>query len=900
MDWQQIYDYLKTLALFKDWPPTDLTRLAKMVEVARFEANAVIFTPTHPADDAYIVYEGLVRQSVRDERGVEWWARTRKRGDAIAQQAMFRGEGHASTAVAQSACVLLHIKAADLAWVLTKHPEIRKQFQTDVAARLRSIPLLRSLKDPQIERLAISSEVKKFKSGEQICQANSPDGALWIIDRGQVEISEQAQTWLGSGKVEAVDPGPAVVANQGFRQLPQILTAGNWFVGGLVKVPHQLVVSARAKTEAQLLRIEADQLELMEDLTRNLEDFRTQLRKRLDLPAQLQNCLRTGDAFAGLSERHWQELAAIAGWEHIPADVDVVKQGDRGAKLYVLVEGQAEVRSNDEKGNELPRHQMKPAANCSFGRPSLLANERYPETVRARLSDDRRGSLIDGSDWLTLQRDDLRYVIAQDPSLWHDTALRQALVEEREDKQFDWQEKEETIEYFGRQHPIVLWLRIAALFLIGYSVAGVLWLIDSNSSALTLSVQAYTMGMLAYFVLTLPWFVVDYLNDYYVITNRRIMRRDRVIFLYEQREEAPLERVQDVTQSTTLIAKIFNYGNILIRTAGQTGDIKFTRARNPESVVEIIRSLQRQTTAGVKAEQREQQRNVLLKGLKLRLLAEPPARVLPEGTQPAIQRSPVQSFFYWLGTPWRALKNGFKKFFDKLNELWLALLPTNARNKILKERADKTKKQAEAKKYMVTYRKHPIFLLKTAIIPIVSLIVIILLTAFTEFEIHLQQAPPWVRIPMFVFIGVCLFWLWFRWENWRNDKYILSQTHITYVYALPLGLFERSTQAEWEKVQNASLEVPNFWANLFNYGTVVAETAAASGNITFLNVPYPREVQQEIFNRLEEFRQTKKAQELAGQQAALSDTLGIFHELLQETIQRSQRAAPGSPPDTQS
>ncbi len=146
---------------------------------------------------------------------------------------------------------------------------------------------------------------------------------------------------------------------------------------------------------------------------------------------------------------------------------------------------------------------------------------------------------------------------------------------------------------------------------------------------------------------------------------------------------------------------------------------------------------------------------------------------------------------------------------------------------------------------------------------------------------------------------ICFFWLWFRVENWRNDKYILTKTHITYIYKVPLGLYERRRQAEWEKVQNANYVVPGLWANLINFGTVVVETASVEGKFEFENIGSPRKVQQEVMLRLGLTRANQAQRAREQQQTALSETLEIYNELIQDWAARNQWVGAPPPPGVQ-
>jgi uncharacterized membrane protein YdbT with pleckstrin-like domain len=59
--------------------------------------------------------------------------------------------------------------------------------------------------------------------------------------------------------------------------------------------------------------------------------------------------------------------------------------------------------------------------------------------------------------------------------------------------------------------------------------------------------------------------------------------------LFEDRREAPLGVIQNVNATApNLIARIFGYGNVLIETAGQTGNFTFDHVPDPDQVQRIV------------------------------------------------------------------------------------------------------------------------------------------------------------------------------------------------------------------------------------------------------------------------------------------------------------------------
>lgn len=893
--WEEIYEFFKTRPLMGTWPPAELEKLARAIEVMRVPARTPVFEARDQADDAWIIYAGQVRQSVASSQGDEWWHRTLLQGDFFTQQALFRGASYASAATAERDSVLLHISAATLSELLVKHPNLWSIFYTNTAARLQAIPLLRSLDDIQIERLSVAATEHTLEAGDVICAADQAEGFLYIIDWGQVRITEQMQTELsGGGRLIVTDATPEVVQGQGFAELPHLLTAGNYFVGGRVSIPHQASVSAVAATRVSLISLAGTYLEQLEQ---RFSDVHYMLRHRLAIAARLEQALKNEPLFADLSAEHWAALETIASWEHVPSNLDVTRQGQIGSKLYVLAAGAALVRATDDSGRERPRHYSRVGVKDYYGVNALLHGDRHDATVRSMVDKDPSGEALDGTDWLTLQHDDVLYLLESNSELWQHTRLWQEIREKPKiAKQYTWQEDDEEIVLFKRRH--VLWLILRLLVVFGgvYLSYAAIVLLDSVMGRVEMTPASYALVAVLLLGLPLTWFVVDYLNDYYIISNKRVMRQARVLLVYENRQTAPLERIQDVTSRASIFGKIFNYADLDISTAGM-GVISFDNVPNPTEVETTIRRLQGAAKAGEAAEERENLRNKILAKLKMRLIPSIPDRVLPEGMTAPQPVSRWRHAWDRATTPWRRFRRWLRSRPEAIYMALIGLLPKDSQERMLAERRQRRRAKPEPAEDDIVYRKHPWFLLKAAAIPLAVIGISVVLVIFTEFSIQsLRQFSQPIAVAYVVFLAICIFWLWFRIENWRNDVYILSKTHISYVYKIPLGLFERRRQAEWDKVQNANYVVPGLWANLINYGTVVVETASVEGRFEFLNIGNPRMVHKEIMMRIGLTRAAQSRRERERQQAALSDTLEIYNELIQDWTIRNQQVGAPPPP----
>lgn len=869
----EIESFLHTLPRVSAWTERDIRWLANNVSQVELPEGTSVFAGSTESDDAFFVYTGQVRQFIADKTGKEWWFRTCTRGSVLVQERLFRGEGYATQAIAETRSILLEVHASTLNELLTRHPELWELLRSSSAFRLQGIPILRALEDSQIEILASTVDAVEFKAGETICTRDDSEGHLWIIDWGQVRVVERGTVGVDSGgrgvvydQDQSSAPGP----------LPVILTAGNYFASGMLSIwnlPYLETMTVVAQTNVRLLKI--GHL-VVDRLATGITDVRAQLRQHVDLRQRMMDALGKDDLFRGLDEQHWDDLLSITGWEHVPANLDVVRQGEEGNKLYVLAAGTAHVYARDVSGGEMPQYLLSKGVHDFFGIHALLSGDRYTATVRSTQSPLPDDTILDGSDWLTLQQDDLEYLVRSNRARWEHTTLGITVLKGPVGKEYSWLKQDEDVILVTRRHTIWLWLRVFVAFAVSYGIVALLSLV-ARLFKLEISMIVYLLTLLTPLILMLTWYVVDYFNDYYVVTSRRVVRRDKILFLSENRVDALIERVQDTVLHTRLIGKILNFGDLVISTAATGGEIRFSMVPDPLRVKNLVTNLQDKRKAFAQAEERENLRHLMLKKLNIRLIPIYPQRVLPEGTALPVHVSPVALFFKRLFDPFRRFFRWVLRF-PWTAYIWvISLVSKRAGEELRKERAAKKHATGETDPETAVYRKHPWFLIRAAAIPIATLIVTAVVVLIPGQVVLDSGIPPVLQGGLVGWVVICLFWLWWRVENWRNDKYILTRLHIIDIYALPLNIREEVKQAEWDKVQNASFLIPYFWANLLDFGTVTVETASTFGNFEFIHVPHPEAVQQEVFLRMEKARQASETKVKAAQQSVQLEALDLYH-----------------------
>lgn len=137
----------------------------------------------------------------------------------------------------------------------------------------------------------------------------------------------------------------------------------------------------------------------------------------------------------------------------------------------------------------------------------------------------------------------------------------------------------ERVVFITRKHLIViirtlLWTSIAAiLIVIGAGIA-------ASLTAPTLGGLGGFLGLLAIIPLAqLAVVMVKWLNEQYVVTNRRVVRVEG--FINKHVADSSLEKVNDVVMVQTWLGRLLDYGNVDIITGSDVGVNHFEQIARP-------------------------------------------------------------------------------------------------------------------------------------------------------------------------------------------------------------------------------------------------------------------------------------------------------------------------------
>lgn len=850
---REFWNIFRDSPLFAGWKGVE-QYLNPRLERETFLAGQAIFSRQETADCLYLIVHGVVVQSLKHGR-LEWLRRRLNPGDYFGQHALF-GDRHFSDTVAETEVVLCKMSAGDLRVALERNPELHEiLLQEKRAGRLRAMPLLRSLDDMEVRRIASLMEEVSLDRGASVPLQKE---GLWLIDFGQITVA-----------------GPASFDQSGWR-----LTAGNFFVSVDVgRAAQRAATHATAHLPSRLFYLPTEHFNR---LLRAFSDVRQLSAARLDIAEELAKVelFQSSD----LTDKHRQHLAQFCGWGFVPDQQNITTQGALGHSFVIIRDGLAVVTNFDEQGRARPMSYFRPGE--SYGETSLLSGKARDVTVRGAVAPAQDGqTALNGADVITLDRRDLLAAFEEQPTLWDNRIkLFKSFSHAKEIKRrYDWQREDEQIIWDGRGHRFWLAFPAAAPILLALLPLALIWLSSSALAGTTLVIWLLWLGMLA---LVEVWLFVNYYDDHYVVTNHRVTRYDRdLLALSEALMEAPIEMVQDVTIQAGFWGRFFDWGDVTIRTAAKVGAIVFAHAPQPDEVKQHILTEKAQAVAAVRGHQREVLRRLLISQLRVAL-------PIPERQRALGDQAPAAAGS--IGRRWRRLFGGRRAAgalqapptalpasqtaLPRRILRWLARpLPARLRKALQLSAPAPAQPLSGAS----IWRKHPIALVKRAWLPLLT--IVLLLFFFFKLEpiaglFGLAQPTDLLLLWLFLF-AVSAIVLWWQIADYRNDIYVLTDDKIIDIEMKPLGLDYKRREGSLERVQSVDFKRLGAISVLLNYGTVTIRTAAADEGYDFVMVSNPKHVQEVIFQKLAALRQRQETRMAADRQQELLEGLQVYSDL---------------------
>ncbi len=156
---------------------------------------------------------------------------------------------------------------------------------------------------------------------------------------------------------------------------------------------------------------------------------------------------------------------------------------------------------------------------------------------------------------------------------------------------FETKTKEEKVVLLLRRHPItnVKWIIVFILMLFAPMLLSVFPILDFLPSSFQF------ISVLGWYMITAAFLIENFLSWFFnvnIITDERIIDIDFPNLIYKEVSEAKIDQIQDVTYKMGgAIRTIFNYGDVLIQTAGEVPNFDFSAVPKPDKVAKILQEL---------------------------------------------------------------------------------------------------------------------------------------------------------------------------------------------------------------------------------------------------------------------------------------------------------------------
>jgi hypothetical protein len=404
---------------------------------------------------------------------------------------------------------------------------------------------------------------------------------------------------------------------------------------------------------------------------------------------------------------------------------------------------------------------------------------------------------------------------------------------------FTWLGDGETVHGLARKHPALL-IRALLLPMLALSAGlGILAAAGLSESGVTASVGA---GLCALGLGLGVWRGLDWRNDFYVATDRRVVWLEKVIGIYDNRQESPLKMILSVAVDSGLIGRQLGFGDVTVRT--YTGAITFKDAPHPHAFAATIESLGRRWQLST----RQSDRQTIHQALQQRLASGPPAET-PPAYRPA--DADAQRALDEAGLDHWTLEVRFEEG------------------------------------GVITYRKHLAVLFAHLLLPTLLLLSTLALAA-TSFGGSAGYSGSSLFYPVVAISGVAAaLWGAYEYADWANDLYQITPTHIVDVHRKPLGRESRKV-APLENILGTEVDRRGPIGIVLNFGDVVANVGASS--FRFDGVLNPSAAQQDIVRAQEALVDRRLETDRRRRQDEMVEWLAAYHQ---------QTTPPGTspPPD---
>jgi len=542
--------------------------------------------------------------------------------------------------------------------------------------------------------------------------------------------------------------------------------------------------------------------------------------------------------FSKLTEDDLNDVAEALEDQSYEPGAHIIEQGSHGDAFYIVYHGFVRVtRRRDNKDVILA--QLGP--QDYFGEEELFRGRARSASISA----------VTETKVLMLHQNKLAELMRRAPAVKpsFDVVIESHKLWRR--LQFKWIRPGESVYFLARKHPILLWRALVApIFVFLGVILFFLWGIAAGISLTMIIGGAAVLAVIGWVV----WLVIDWGNDYYIVTNQRVIWMEKVVGIFESRTEAPLSTILSVGVETDYLGRMLGYGHVIIRTF--VGQIPFRFVVNPYHAASMIEEYWGRIKSQHSAVEKDAFKNAIRKQLGLPIPAQPEPPKVEETLFPRLRRPSVIRI---------ALSNFFKLRLE----------------------------EGET----VIYRKH-IFVLWQHVWK--QTIILLAMIGFGVMRaISLAKDPNavvmgWVgnkfqvdsmilSLPLLI-VPIIIWWGW-EYVDWTNDIFQVTQEQVIDIDKKPFGTEQRRA-APLENILSTKAQRIGLLGNIFNFGTVYITVGGAT--LEFQDVYDPISVQSDIDRRRMARQTAKGAAAVTAERERMAEWVAAYHRNVNEFRQQEE------------
>jgi len=517
--------------------------------------------------------------------------------------------------------------------------------------------------------------------------------------------------------------------------------------------------------------------------------------------------------FQGLNVEQIMQIAQNFRYVRYQTDQTVIYKDMPGTNFYIVFKGFVEVTT-------IVKKPLQPAQTVKlftygpgnyFGEEALLYKRNNRDIVKTK----------EETRLLVLDQVSFQNMLKEYPEIKKKLTLTCESRMLARSERFPWLASGEAIHLLGKKHYFFLFRAlILPIFLFVLSIPLILYTItqlgqSTFSNLLQIGSILLLLGSIAWVI----WSWIDWGNDYFVVTSQRILWHEKVVGLYDNRNEAPLYTILTVGVKSSQLGRILGYGSVTTRT--YTGNIDMNNIARPNELSAYIEGHIKRLLQLTQDEEMSQIEQDVQKALgKEDPTAVDLSDLVIEQPDPKGKKTPKRLSFS------KRIQHVLKVRYEQDGE--------------------------------ITYRKHWFLLFQKLWLPITLMILLILANTllFPNWFDSTDSSSLVSMIVIGTIIGfiILIGWMIYSYTDWRNDIYKLTPEQIFQIYRKPLGT-EVKKSASIENILTIVHERENIIGIMLNFGVVTV--SVGDTEIIFEGVFNPDQVHQDIANFQEALKRRK-------------------------------------------